>query len=214
MHTLVVTAHPKAGSYTHAVAEQVIAGIKATPDHTYELLDLMESGFDPTFNEADYSAFRSGEKPGPDILAEQARIDRADTLVLVFPVYWWSMPALLKGWIDRVFTQGWAYIDHDGEATTRLLGRLAIQIIAVGGAVLETYERRGYLQAIQTQIDHGIFGYVGARMIGSELLLPLDAASSEAGLVLAFDIGKGLLDAVLQSGGVDGHGIPGVTQLP
>ena len=55
---------------------------------------------------------RRASRPGvasADVLAEQARIDRADTLVLVYPIYWWSMPALLKGWIDRVFSNGWAF---------------------------------------------------------------------------------------------------------
>jgi putative NADPH-quinone reductase len=48
--------------------------------------------------------------PPADVLAEQARIDRADALVLVFPIYWWSLPGLLKGWIDRVFVNGWAIV--------------------------------------------------------------------------------------------------------
>jgi NAD(P)H dehydrogenase (quinone) len=111
---------------------------------------------------------------------------------MIFPVYWWSMPAILKGWIDRVFPQGWAYVDVDGEETTRLLGRLAIQTIAIGGATQRTYDRRGYTQAIQTQIDQGIFGYVGAHMVGSELLLPLDGTSSNLGLQRAREIGRSL----------------------
>ncbi|WP_447532147.1 NAD(P)H-dependent oxidoreductase, partial [Pseudomonas aeruginosa] len=47
--------------------------------------------------------------PPPYVLVEQARIHPADTLVLVYPIYWWSMPALLKGWIVRVFSNGWAF---------------------------------------------------------------------------------------------------------
>lgn len=198
MHTLIVTAHPEENAYTHAVTQQAIAGIEASPGHTFELINLSQTGFDPRFTKSDYDVFRSTGRPGPDVLAEQARLDKANSLLLIFPVYWWSMPAVMKGWIDRVFTQGWAYIDHDGEATTRLLGRLTVQIIAIGGAVRGTYERRGYSSAMQTQLDEGIFGYVGAKMVGSELILPLDANSSEEGLIRAFEIGNGLQSAVYE----------------
>jgi NAD(P)H dehydrogenase (quinone) len=195
MHSLIVIAHPEATSYTHSVAEQVIAGLKEDPQNSYELADLTAEAFDPRYTHADHRAFREGITPPADALAEQARIDRADLLIMIFPVYWWSMPAILKGWIDRVFTNGWAYIDADGKETTRLLGRLAIQTIAIGGATQRTYDKRGYARAIQTQIDQGIFGYVGARVVGSELLLPLDAASSQAGLYRAREIGANLSSA-------------------
>lgn len=199
MHTLIVTSHPETHTYTHAVIEKVIAGLEKSPGQTYEVLDVAKTGFDPQFNDADYRVFREEAAPSADVLAEQARIDKADTLVLVFPVYWWSMPAALKGWVDRVFTQGWAYVDLDGESTTRLLGRLTVQILAIGGAVQGTYERRGYAAAMKTQIEDGIFGYVGAKVIGSELLLPLDKQSAAEGLVRAFEIGSGLTEAVGQA---------------
>jgi NAD(P)H dehydrogenase (quinone) len=196
MHSLIVVAHPEPASYTQALVEQVIAGLKEDPENTFEVADLTAEGFDPRYSPADHFAFRGGTPPPADAVAEQARIDRADLLIMVFPVYWWSMPAILKGWIDRVFTQGWAYVDADGGETKRLLGRLSIQTIAIGGATRRTYERRGYAQAIQTQIDQGIFGYVGASMVGSELLLPLDAASSEAALQRAREIGANLNSAI------------------
>jgi NAD(P)H dehydrogenase (quinone) len=192
MHSLIVFAHPEPSSYAHAVVEQVIAGLEEDPENTFEIADLIAEGFDPRFTQADYGAFRGGTPPPADAVAEQARIDRADMLIMIFPVYWWSMPAILKGWIDRVFTQGWAFIDADGEETGRLLGRLAIQTIAIGGATQQTYDLRGYAQAMETQIDQGIFDYVGARMVGSELLLPLDAASSGSGLQRAREIGARL----------------------
>jgi NAD(P)H dehydrogenase (quinone) len=196
MHSLIVVAHPEATSYTHAVVEQVIAGLKDDPQNTFEIADLTAEGFDPRYTEADYRAFNAGAAPPADAVAEQARIDRADLLIMIFPVYWWSMPAMLKGWIDRVFTNGWAYVDADGEGATRLLGRLAVQTIAIGGATQRTYDKRGYAQAIETQIDHGVFGYVGARMVGSDLLLPLDDASSQAGLKRAREIAAKLGSAV------------------
>ncbi|WP_337269958.1 NAD(P)H-dependent oxidoreductase [Oryzifoliimicrobium ureilyticus] len=196
MHSLIVIAHPEASSYTRAVAEQVIAGLKEDPQNTFEIADLTAEKFDPRYQGADYRAFRDLNAPPSDVLAEQSRIDRADLLLLIFPVHWWSMPAMLKGWIDRVFTNGWAYKTTDGEETIGLLGRLAVQTIAIGGATKRTYDKRGYAEAIRTQIDQGIFDYVGARIVGSELLLPLDATSSKSGLERAREIGATLNSAV------------------
>ncbi|SDE04605.1 NAD(P)H-dependent oxidoreductase [Belnapia rosea] len=192
MHALVVTSHPSAASFTHAVARQVIAGLDAHPGHTSEMADLTAEGFDPRFTATDLALFERRGAADASVLAEQQRIDRADLLVLVYPVYWWSMPGLLKGWIDRVFTQGWAYDEGPDGATVKLLGRLAVQLVGIGGADQGTYARHGYADAMRTQIDHGIFGYCGAPVVGSDFLLHPDAPSRERALRQALDIGAGL----------------------
>lgn len=161
MQTLVVTAHPDPESLTAAVATRVLARLGSA---STAVADLAAEGFDPRFDSADRAAYR-GEAPAPaDVLAEQKRIDEVEHLVLVFPVYWWSMPALLKGWIDRVFVNGWAFeIDAAGGGTRRKLGRLTIHVIAVAGDTEGTYARHGYREAFTTQIMHGVVDYCGAR---------------------------------------------------
>ena len=108
MHALIVVAHHDPQSLTHAVAAQVAAGLSSS-GHTVEIADLAAEGFDPRYTCADHLVHRTRATPPADVLAEQARIDRADALVLVFPIYWWSLPGLLKGWIDRVLRPGVAY---------------------------------------------------------------------------------------------------------
>ena len=110
MHTLIVTAHPEPGALTHAIARRIGEAITASDAaNSVTHADLMAEGFDPRFNMQDQALFRGIGATPADVAAEQARLQAADTLVLVYPLYWWSFPALLKGWIDRVFTQGWAY---------------------------------------------------------------------------------------------------------
>ena len=105
-----------------------------------------------------------------DILREQKRVERADMLVFVFPVYWWSVPALLKGWFDRVLTLNWAYkVADDG----RIVGNLRdvpVRLIATGGSDLTGFDKHGYSTAIQTQIIEGVFGFCGLKNVKLEIL--------------------------------------------
>ena len=191
MHALIVVAHPDPASLTHAVAAQIADGIAASgPEHSFEIADLAAEGFDPRFSQADVALHLKQAEPSPDVAAEHARIDRADALILVYPVYWWSFPGLLKGWIDRVFTQGWAYEEDADGTLVKKLHRLPVHLIALGGANQRTYARHGYFGAMKTQIDHGIFGYCGARVATSELLLPSDTGFPAAHLDAATAIGS------------------------
>jgi NAD(P)H dehydrogenase (quinone) len=193
MHALIVVAHPDPKSLTHSVAAQLgEGGSRSGSGHTFEVANLAAEGFDPRFTAADLAVHRR-EVPTPaDVAAEQARIDRADALVLVYPVYWWSMPGLLKGWIDRVFTNGWAYDYSPDTGVTKKLRHLDVHLVAIGGADLRTYARHGYFGAMKTQIDHGIFDYCGARVMTSELLLDSETPDMTSQLDTAREIGRNL----------------------
>ncbi|MGY8527005.1 NAD(P)H-dependent oxidoreductase [Paracidovorax citrulli] len=193
MHALIVVSHPNPESLTHAIAAQISEGLSATgQNHTSEIADLAAEGFDPRFSAADLALHLREAAPPPDVAAEHARLDRADALVLVFPVYWWSFPGMLKGWIDRVFTNGWAYEEVAGGKTVKKLGRLPVHLVGIGGANMGTYDRHGYADAMKTQIDHGIFGYCGAPVVTSELLLPSEDDTTSSHIARARSIGQRL----------------------
>ncbi|AVD89898.1 NAD(P)H-dependent oxidoreductase [Pseudomonas sp. SWI44] len=192
MHSLIVVAHPDPRSLTHAIAQHIVHGITASnPHNSAEFADLVAEGFDPRFNLADQALFHKQAEPPADVAAEQERLDRADALVLVYPVHWWSFPALLKGWIDRVFSQGWAYDDSDGKVVKKLK-RLNVHLVAIGGADEGTYTRHGYTSAMKTQIEHGIFDYCGAQVHCSSVLLPSEKGYPQAHLETAQAIGAGI----------------------
>ncbi|OUE09908.1 General stress protein 14 [Clavibacter michiganensis] len=160
MTALIVTAHPDPDSLTHHVARRLVAA--HGPERT-GVAHLAQEGFDPVFAMADRSAYAGGSPAPADVLAEQARLDAVDHVVLVFPVWWWSMPALLKGWIDRTFIAGWAFgIDDEGRIEERLQ-RLIVHLIPVSGTSRASFARHGYLSAFETQVGHGILDYCGAR---------------------------------------------------
>jgi len=191
MHALIVIAHPNQDSLTHAVASRFSQGVTASScHHSFEIADLAAEGFDPRFTQADIDLHLKKAMPPPDVAAEHARLDRADELVLVYPVYWWSFPGLVKGWIDRVFTQGWAYEEGADGRLIKKLAHLKVHLIAIGGADQRTYARHGYFGAMKTQIDHGIFGYCGARIATSELLLASDTGFPTTHLEAAHALGS------------------------
>lgn len=194
MHVLVILAHPETSSLNARLAAEVMGGIEES-GHSAEIADLAREGFDPRILPADLSFYRgAGPLPG-DVSREQQRVEQADALVLVFPVYWWSMPSLLKGWIDRVFTQGWAFGSDERGKIIGLLRDRPVHILATASGSPGSYERHGYRQAIATQIDHGIFAFCGIGKATTHLLFGVedgDAAVNAAHLKEARRIGATL----------------------
>ena len=161
MNSLVVVSHSDHNSLTHHAARAIADAIKAT-DGSVEFADLAAEHFDPSFSQADLSLFRGNGSVPEDVTAEQQRIDRADHLILVFPMYWWSVPALLKGWIDRVFVNGWAYEFTPGSEFVKKLNRLTVHLVVVAGDDADSFARHGINEAFATQVEKGIIEYCGA----------------------------------------------------
>ncbi len=196
MHALIVIAHPINTSLSHQVATQIAKGIALSdPGHRVEIADLVAEGFDPRFNVADVATFHKEAAPPADVAAEQARIDRTDALVLVYPIYWWSMPGLLKGWIDRVFSNGWAYDEGADGKPEKKLHRLQVHLVAIGAADRQTYTRYGFAEAMKAQIEHGIFDYCGAPVATSVLLLQPELQELHAYRDAAYAIGHKIFAA-------------------
>ena len=196
MHALIVVAHPNPRSLTLSIAQSIAAGVtRADGGHTAEIADLAAEGFDPRFTTADHAVHDRAGPPPPDVLAEQARLDDADALVLVYPIYWWSMPALLKGWIDRVFSNGWAYDSSPDTGLVKKLHRLNVHLVGIGGADRGTYIRHGYFDAMNTQIAHGIFDFCGAHVVQSHFMLEAQTKDAMDNHAFAQAIGRRLFDS-------------------
>ena len=105
MKVSVILAHPKKGSFNHAVANAVVNEIVAN-GHTVFFHDLYEEKFDPILPTAEIA--RDAFLPS-DIQAHCREISQVDGIVIIHPNWWGQPPAILKGWIDRVFRPGVAY---------------------------------------------------------------------------------------------------------
>lgn len=175
----------------------------AAAGHEIDVLDLHREDFDPRFSAADHDHFWGGPVP-EDVDAMHRRVEAADHLAFIFPVYWWGMPALMKGWVERVFTQGWAYqygagVEDRGRApVSSMLRNTPTVLIGVGGAKVRSYEKYGYDEAMRTLIDVGTFAYCGIDDVESHLILNVEGEHNEparrAGLVAAAKIGASFAD--------------------
>lgn len=104
---LVVYCHPNPESFTHAVLEEVQAGLRAG-GCVVETLDLHAEGFDPVLV-VDRTRRRRDLDKVEETRPHREQLARCDAVVLVYPVWWGGFPAILKGWIDRVLVSGVAY---------------------------------------------------------------------------------------------------------
>ena len=106
---LVVFAHPDAESFSSTLCRTTVDALTAAGHHV-DLIDLYAEDFDPRLTTAEREAYESS---APLLSAEIERhaelLRRAQGLILIYPTWWWGLPAILKGWLERVFVPGVAF---------------------------------------------------------------------------------------------------------
>lgn len=111
MNILIVYSHPSKKSYTFQVLKQ-LKSLIAKQNWNLEISDLYEMNFQSDMSENEYEreGFIKIELPvSDDVLAEHQKIEKADCIIFLYPVWWSDCPAKLKGWFDRVYSVGYAY---------------------------------------------------------------------------------------------------------
>lgn len=127
MKVLVIYAHPSAGSFNHALLEAFSDGLKKA-GHDYEIVDLYRDHFNPVLTDVGPRA-----EIGEDVKAYQKRITEADCLAFIFPIFWFRAPAILEGFIDRVFSAGFAFKYVKSRPLGLLKGKKAVVVETYGG---------------------------------------------------------------------------------
>ena len=108
MRVFVVLAHPLKESFAASVSRTVVAALEAN-GHAVDLLDLYEEDFDPRLTASERASDMAGTYDLSAVAPYTERLKAADALILVFPQWWFNLPAILKGFIDRVFVTGIAF---------------------------------------------------------------------------------------------------------
>ena len=113
MHVLVVLAHPNTDSFNHAIAERAVDTLTSA-GHEAQLLDLYALGWKAAMTADERTAYHSDHPVLDPLVATHVELlRRADALVFVYPTWWSSLPAILKGWFERVMVPGVAFVFDD-----------------------------------------------------------------------------------------------------
>jgi NAD(P)H dehydrogenase (quinone) len=212
MKVLIIYAHPNPMSFTKAVLDNFVRGIKEA-GHQYEIIDLYKTKFNPIFQDMDFSFFVDKDMPedlfrqmdmramivalagGPvrrfiarryiknksdddlirlinsqkpkDVLLHQKKVSEADVLVFITQVFWMHFPALVKGWMERVLTYGFAYKLNENGWKGDPDGR--IPLLKIKKAVImqptlfneKVYREKGFKNAMEKTIDDWSLKYPG-----------------------------------------------------
>ncbi|MFD1441124.1 NAD(P)H-dependent oxidoreductase [Lacticaseibacillus hegangensis] len=104
-NTVIVTSHPYDGSFCHALMASAKAGAEKA-GNTVDVIDLEADGFDPVMHSKDLIGFLKHKAQDPQAIDYIERVKAADHLILIFPIWWELMPAMMKGFIDKVVFPG------------------------------------------------------------------------------------------------------------
>jgi NAD(P)H dehydrogenase (quinone) len=194
MNVLIVYAHPEPRSLNGAIRDFCVERLRRA-GHDVQVSDLYAMHWKASVDAADFPDRNTSEPLNlsaaskhayetatqtSDVAAEQEKLLQADALILQFPMWWFSMPAILKGWVDRVFAYGLAYGvgehshqkwgDRYGEGTFK--GKRAMLTVTVGGWA-EHYSARGIngrMDDILFPINHGVLHYPGFDVLPSYVI--------------------------------------------
>jgi putative NADPH-quinone reductase len=143
VRVLLVYTHPVEGSFTSAVRDRAVAALR-DGGHDVDLLDLYAEHFDPHLDAEEWSPDTPHAEDRPALAPYIARLRRAEWLVLVYPTWFGGVPAMLKGWLDRVWVEHVAFDRAPG--SSRIRARLQ-QIRRV--SVVTTYGSPRWVNAVE-----------------------------------------------------------------
>ncbi|CAM4261412.1 NAD(P)H-dependent oxidoreductase [Paenibacillus alkaliterrae] len=164
MKHLIVYCHPNPDSFNNAIVDAFISSLKEK-GHEVVFRDLYALRFDPVLKVSDFEALREGNTPS-DIVAEQEHIKWADAFTMVYPIWWTGLPALIKGYIDRVFSYGFAYAYGEDGKMNKLLSGMKGLIINTHGTTADLYSSMGMYDGLKITSDTGIYEFCGIEPVG------------------------------------------------
>jgi len=201
LNVLIVFAHPEPKSFNGAMFRTAVATLEAE-GHTVVTSDLYRLGFNPvssrdnfiSVQDADVLKLQAEERHAAgahgfvqDLEAEIAQVEAADLMIWQFPLWWFGLPGILKGWVDRVFASGRAYGPGERYETGLFRGKRALLSLTTGGPA-QGYAAdgaNGDIHGILRPIQRGMLAFTGFGVLAPELHFGparVEAAEREAWL--------------------------------
>lgn len=181
MNVFIVHAHPEPQSFTAALRDTAIAYFREA-GHEVVVSDLYAMNWNPVASAADFGSRgnadylnyaleqRANTEAGTlaeDIEAELRKLEAADLVIFSFPLYWFSVPAIMKGWIDRVLVSGRIYGGRRIYDRGGMAGKRALLTLTCGGRdyMMAQGGIHGDIQQILKPVLQGTFGYIGMAVL-------------------------------------------------
>lgn len=182
MRVLIVYAHPEEKSFCAALKNQAVDILEGQGNEVM-VSDLYTQEFNPTLTRKDFMQSNNEQffKPqleqmhsaqqltfAPDVAAEQQKLLLADILLFYCPLWWFSFPAIMKGWVDRVFAMGFAYGGNKGlYSSGPFKDKKGMLVITTGGeeSAYQPTGRNGDLNRNLYPIHHGILSFCGMQVL-------------------------------------------------
>ena len=186
MNVLILLAHPEPKSFNGALFETAVATLQAA-GHTVATSDLYRMGFDPVSSRGNFTSVKdpdylklqveelhASEVGGfaAEVEAELAKIEAADLMIWQFPLWWFGVPGILKGWVDRVFAMGRTYGGERFYENGVFKGKRALLSLTTGGPGA-AYEKGGWngdIHAILRPIQRGMLRFVGFDVLAPHIV--------------------------------------------
>jgi NAD(P)H dehydrogenase (quinone) len=139
---------------------------------------------DPAYFKPQIEEIHASEAGGfaPDLEAEMRKVEECDLMIWHFPLWWFSVPAILKGWFDRVFAMGRFYGNGRFYETGMMSGKKALLTLTTGGP-LEAYQPGGFngdINSVLRPIQRGMFEFVGFSVLAAQICYAPAHISQEA----------------------------------
>jgi NAD(P)H dehydrogenase (quinone) len=185
MKAFIVFAHPEPKSFNGAMFDTAVRTLTAA-GHEVVTSDLYRMSFNPVSDRHNFLSAKdrsylklqieetfASENDGfsPEIETELRKLEACDLLILQFPLWWFGLPAILKGWVDRVFAMGRTYGYGHIYETGKFRGKRAMLSLTTGGPA-EAYLKGGFngdIQAILRPIHRGILQFVGFDVLAPQI---------------------------------------------
>ena len=186
MNTFVVLAHPEPQSFNGALFRTAQETLRAA-GHSVQTSDLYAMQFNPVSDRRNFTTVKNPDffKPqieemhateaggfAPDLETEMCKVETCDLMVWQFPLWWFGVPGILKGWVDRVFAMGRTYGGERFYETGVFKGKRALLSVTTGGPG-PVYEKGGWngdIHAILRPIQRGMLRFVGFDVLAPHIV--------------------------------------------
>ena len=167
MKTLIIYNHPREGSFCSSIRDAVRNGLKEG-GHEYKIIHLDKDCFDPVLREKDLGAFVKAGRHGEEGLAEvdplvlryKKKLEWSEHLVMIFPIWWMTMPALMKGFVDKVIFPAIAYTMDNGRLQSRLKNLKQVTVITTMNTPADIYKEY-FGNSLEGSLIKGTFNQIG-----------------------------------------------------